>query len=276
MTLSMVALHDIVTHDPNKSNHTATFVSMIMDPKRPMYLQMHDAIKSGSLIAVKELINNGYDLHLPGPNFDASTGAFTSRIFQALTPQQWQRIFDCWDYLLTTGVDLNYNCEGQMGTGVPLHCHATHPEAIEYLLNHGADPFVVTSGDHSTLSSWLHACFGMEKRDRPRVQKALSMLLNLGCDPKLLVPFDWNQKAGGPKSSFLDIAYASNGLRAIMPWLIEQGFDPHQTTNKKTVAQKVSEKILKGGIHNDLFAIQNAVDQFPKQVQNTKSNPKNK
>lgn len=267
MALSTVALEDILSHDPNKNDQSSTFIAMVKDPNRPLHLQMADAIKSGSLIAVQELINSGYILHQPGPHFDASMGAFTAQVFQPLPAQHWQRIFHCWDYLLPLGVDLNYNCEGQMGTGVPLHCHAAHPDAVEYLLNKGADPLVVTSGGHSATSSWLHAFFSMEKKDRPRAQKSLRLLLEAGCDTYPLVPSHWSSKAGDPKESFLDVAYASSGLRALVPWLIEQGFDPHQTTNKKSIAQKVADKIQKGSTHRHLIAIQETVDALESQAQ---------
>lgn len=267
MALSSIALEDIIAHAPEKGGASDGFIKMVKDPNRPIHLQMTDAIRSGSLIAVQELINNGYTLHRPGPDFDADMGAFTANVFQPLTPQQWQRVFDCWDYLLPQGVDLNSNCEGRMGSGVPLHCHAAHPEAIEYLLTHGADPLLVTSAGHSAMSSWLHAFFSMEKKDRPRAQKSLRMLLDAGCDPHPLVPTHWSAKMGEPKESFLDAAYASTGLRALVPWLIEQGFDPHQTTNKKSVAQKVADKIQKGSTHRHLLAIQESVEALESQAQ---------
>jgi len=267
MMFSSMAIQDIIDHDPNIKNQSPESIVLIKNHQRPFHFQMTDAIRSGSLIGVQELIKNGYTLHHPGENFDGSMGPFTTRILQPLSPKQWQRIFDCWDYLLTTGVDLNYNCEGKLGTAVPLHCHAAHPEAIEYLLNNGANPLIMTNGGHSATSSWLYDFFIMEKKDRPRAKKSLCMLLEAGCDPNLLVPSHWNAKASDPKQSFLDIAYASGGLRALVPWLIEQGFDPHQTTSKKSVAQKVADKIQKGSTHRHWLAIQESVEALESQPQ---------
>lgn len=254
--LSPAAIKDVCDNLPKSSKyHTrATVEGVLNNPQISLDIHMYWATYCGSVMAVQELLDQGCKSHLSGtPHFSAKSPLLWLQL-SPLTPKEWKRVFTCWDLLIADGADINFNCTVGDGSGVPLHIYACHPPAIEYLLKKGADPLLKTSLGHTPLWGWLQG-FSTLGNGSVRAKASFKLLLDAGVDTQALIA----PLCGHPEQTFMDYMYDLKSLRSLIPWAIEQGFDPNHTKQKKSAAARITDAYNRGNPSKEISAAYDAV-----------------
>lgn len=245
---SPAALKDVCDNIPkNTKYHTPTSVEKLLSaPKTDIDLAMMWAGNTGSVIAVQELLSQGYKGHLPTASISEKSPLLLWQP-SSLPAKEWKRVFACWDLLIANGADINFNCAASSTSGVPLHIHAGHPPAIEYLLKKGANPLLKTSFGHTPLWGWLQS-FQTLGNNSVRAKASMKLLLDAGVDVHALIPSLYGQ----PEQTFMDYMYDFKSLRSLIPWAIEQGFDPNHTVQKNSAATRITNAYNRGNPSKDI------------------------
>ena len=257
---SPAALKDVCDNLPKSNkyhNHAQArehTEKLLTNPQTPIDLAMVWAGISGSVIATQELLDQGYRGHLPNQADFSNRNPLLDWKPYSLSPKEWKRVLACWDLLIANGADVNFNCLLGNDSGVPIHIHANQPAAIEYLMKKGANPLLKTGLGHTPLWGWLQG-FQTLGNNSARAKAALKLIVDAGVDPHALIPSLYS----GPEQTFMDYMYDFKSLRSLIPWAIEQGFDPNHTKQKKSAATRITDAYNRGNPSKEISAAYDAV-----------------